>query len=233
MVTTTAELFLAKLHPESRSRPSGHTGPGGIHLSEAGSCQRKQTLRILGYRAEAPSDGQQAIFNAGVVWEDYIGRLWAEKYPRQIRRQIPVPTPYGTGYLDLWIAPEKKLIEVKTTRSHRWGFLPLSEHVAQVQLYLHFWGIAHEATAELAYVLKESGEILSIPVIYDAALAAQLEGNLQRVQDALGQKEVLPIPAGYVPGRFPCGWTGGRCAFWEHCWGATKAEPTGQLVPET
>ncbi|WP_020373833.1 hypothetical protein, partial [Sulfobacillus thermosulfidooxidans] len=210
--------------------------PHEIRLSATGGCPRQQTLRILDYEAEPPSVQQLSIFHAGHYWEDYLASLWEARYPGQVNRQVTVETAWGTGHIDLWIEPIHHLVECKTSTSKRRDDLPLEEHLDQVNLYLHFWGNDHQATAEIAYVLKDTGEVLTFPVTYDPDRIPVLLDRLQRMIIAVTiDEEPLPIPDDYAPARFPCAWrtpTGGwrRCEFWRACW---THSPSSKPTPDT
>lgn len=223
---TTAALFAAALQADAAAPTFD---PHEIRLSEAGQCGRRQTLRALDYAPTPPSPRQRAIFRAGHAIEDWILGYWEAAYPGQVQRQIAVATPFGAGHIDGFVEPIRHLVECKsTTRKHRDG-LPMSSHVDQVTLYLHVWGNARGATAEIAYYLKETGEIVSCPVTYDPDRAARLIQGLREVQAAITiLGEPLPIPAGYQPLQFPCAWHTDagleRCGFWAYCWGG-RATP--------
>ena len=210
------------------TRAANPFDPREIRLSAAGACPRQQTLRILGAPATPESVTQLSIFHAGHYWEDYLASLWEAQYPSQVNRQVTVDTPYGTGHIDLWIEPIHHLVECKTTKVARRAQLPLAEHLDQVNLYLHFWGNAHGATGEIAYLLKETGEILTFPVVYDPHRIPRLVERLDQILIAVQiDQPPLPIPEEAAPFQFPCGWmdTYGQftqCPFWAHSWG----EPT-------
>ena len=224
MSLTTGDLYHNHLHMDHAT-----FDPREIRLSEGGQCARRQTLRILGYPAEPPTDQQLAIFDTGHRIEDFVYRLWATRYPRRVCRQIRVRTPYGTGHIDLWIPPERKIVEVKSTTRARLADLPLTSHVDQLHLYQYYWGARHHAALELAYVVKETGEIRPFAVPYDVARARELVATLIAVQGAVEMtREPLPIPPDYTAFQFPCGWGTGRCAFWTHCWGPEAVAPEGK-----
>ncbi|BDG61893.1 PD-(D/E)XK nuclease family protein [Caldinitratiruptor microaerophilus] len=216
MPPSTSELVLSRIR--ARHEDSGFD-PSEIRLSEAGGCPRKQTLRILGYPAEEVTDRQLGIFEAGDYWEDYLFHTWSELYPRRVRRQVPVRTPYGVGHIDLWVAPERHIVECKTTQAKSRDYLPMDQHLAQVQMYLHFWGRHRSATAEVAYVIKETAEVVSFPVQYNRYWAEELEEGLRRIAQHVTEGRPAPVPEGYSPDSFPCGWGDGRCPYWSHCWG--------------
>jgi hypothetical protein len=217
-ITNTADLYATQLqHADTPFDPRE------IRLSEVGGCARKQTLRILGYTATEPTETQPSIFASGHEHEERVFHLWATRYPRLVRRQIRVRTPYGTGHIDLWVAPERLIVEVKTTTLKMHDRLPLPAHVDQVLMYLHFWGRARDAQAEIAYRLKETGEILSFAVDYDPDRVATLLRTLGAIESAVSVEEPLPIPDGYTAFAFRCAWGTGRCPFWDHCWGTDAA----------
>jgi hypothetical protein len=234
--TTTQALMDERLE-SLRQEP--RFDPADIRLSEAAHCPRRQTLRILGYEAEAPTLDQQGIFDLGHEHEERMADLWRERYGADaVLREVEVKTPFGTGHIDALVVPAKHLVEFKTTKASNVPYLPLEEHVAQVTLYLHYhvlplWG--DEATAEIAYRVKETGRVLSFPVRYDPELAARLVEGLQAVQDAVDFGIPLPVPRGYFLDQFPCGWWNDAgefqtCAFWRHCWSVQPGEEDEQLA---
>lgn len=226
---TTQELY-ADLLTERQGVQKFH--PGEIRLSEVGGCLRKASLRLLGKVGTKPDLTQESIFKSGDEHEEHIADLWRALYPRQVRRQVLVKSPFGTGHMDIWIAPLKHYVEAKSTKHKSIKYLPMQSHVDQVQLYLHYYIAKRGGTAEIAYRDKETGEILSFPVVYDAAYAEELVGRLQRLQDAKDLQLALPMPEGVSPDRFPCGWLrDGKlvaCEFWHECWGVqgVTEEPT-------
>ncbi|AEJ39650.1 hypothetical protein TPY_1466 [Sulfobacillus acidophilus TPY] len=200
--------------------------PTEIRLSEAGQCPRRQTLRALGYAAALPTPRELAIFETGHWVEDRLAALWEARHPGQVNRQVTVTSPFGTGHIDLYIEPLNHIVECKTTTEKRRTELPLKSHVDQVTLYLHYWGNARGATAEIAYYIKETGNILAFPVTYDAARARELIVGLMEVQYAIQlTREPLPIPDDYQATQYPCAWYTAdglaRCPYWEHCWGSS------------
>ena len=219
---STAALQQAKYQTELAG-PSKFD-PHEIRLSEAGQCPRRQTLRALGCVPTPPSLREMAIFETGHLAEERITALWDAQFPGQLQREVEVQTEYGVGHIDLWVEPIHHLVECKTTTEKRLKDLPLSSHVAQVTMYLHFFGNAREATAEISYLIKETGEIHSYPVTYDRQLARTLIVGLMEVQAAIVMAhEPLPIPEEYQATQFPCAWYTPqglqRCPFWDYCWG--------------
>lgn len=223
VAVSTATLQTAKYEAEL-ARPSKFN-PAEIRLSEAGQCPRRQTLRALGFVSTPPSLREMAIFETGHLAEERITDLWAQKFPLEtLEREVEVRTEFGVGHIDLWVAPMTHMVECKTTTEKRLKDLPLQSHVAQVTMYLHFWGNARGATAEIAYLLKETGEIRSYPVVYDPHYARELLIGLMEVQGAITiLREPLAIPDEYQATSYPCAWYSPqglrRCGFWDHCWG--------------
>jgi len=224
-------MTTAELYAEHLAQPTPGFDPREIRLSEVGQCARRQTLRILGYPADPPTPTEQSVFATGHRIEDFVYRLWARRYPRRVRRQVPVRTPYGTGHIDLWVAPERKIVEVKSTTQARIPDLPLAAHVDQLHVYQYFWGARRGATLELAYVIKETGEVQAIAVPYDPARARQLVVTLIAIQGAVTlTQEPLPVPDDYTPFQFPCAWGRGRCPYWRHCWGDAARDADADTV---
>ena len=227
----TAELM--DRHLEAR-RNEQRFDPREIRLSEAGHCSRRQTLRILGYDEDPTTLDQEAIFDFGHEQEEHMADLWRALYPGEgeVQREVEVHSPFGTGHMDVWIAPIRHYVECKTTKKKSIPYLPLEEHVDQVTLYEHFSILpTGGGTAEIAYKIKETGRVLSFPVVYDRKRAERLVARLQAVKDAVAFGSPLPMERGMSLDQFPCGWEGddGRlvtCPFWRHCWTAEAQETT-------
>ena len=221
-VAMTTEALYRELLAERAARTK--FDPAEIRLSEVGGCGRRQTLRALGYTADAPTEVQQSIFFSGEEHEDTIYALWAARFPRRVRRQVPVKTPYGTGHIDIWVAPLRLIVESKSVQAKARSFLPMEHHLWQVRAYMHFWGHARGASAEIAYRLKETGEILTFPVDYRPEHGAEIERRLLAIKAAITTGTPLAVPEGYRPTEFPCAWYDRlhgemvHCPFWSHCW---------------
>ncbi|NMP22633.1 hypothetical protein [Sulfobacillus harzensis] len=228
--TTLSTASLQQLKYEEELAGPSKFDPHEIRLSEAGQCPRRQTLRALGYVSTPPTLREMAIFETGHLAEERITALWAKQFPGpdQLVREVEVRTEFGVGHIDLWVEPIKHIVECKTTTEKRIKDLPLQSHVAQVTMYLHFYGNERGATAEVAYLIKETGEIRSFPITYDRQYARQLIVGLMEVQAAITMlREPLPIPEDYQATSYPCAWYTPqglrRCGFWDHCWGSQVA----------
>jgi len=209
--------------------PSKH-----LHLSQAGGCARKETLRLLGYPAEPTPSTMQERWDQGKFWEEFVAALWQAEYGSEIMRQVPLETDYGIGYIDvLRIQTGTRLdddpvsgyhiIEIKTTTSDKRNWLPDKGYIDQLMLYGHFFGEHHtNVTLELVYFVMDTREILSYPVEMDRERVGVLLSWLHMVQFAVQDKDPLPVQAGYRPNKFPCSWltakVPGHCAFYDHCW---------------
>ena len=220
----TSESLHVAILQEEYNKPS-HFDPHEIRLSEAGQCPRRQTLRALDYVPGPHTLRDLAIFETGHLEEERITAMWATRFtPDQLIREVEVRTEFGVGHIDLWVEPIHHLVECKTTTEKQIPRLPLQSHVAQVTMYLHFFGNARNATAEISYRIKETGQIKSFPVVYDRQYARQLIAGLMEVQAAITiLREPLPIPDDYQATSYPCAWYTKdglvRCGFWEYCWG--------------
>lgn len=233
LAPTTEALYAQRL---IERRDQADFDPHDIRLSELGSCLRKASLRILDFDSEQTTLEQESIFLSGDEHEDHIARIWQDLYPRQVMRQVKVPHPFGRspGHIDIWVAPLKHIVESKSTTKKNLHRLPFDSHRDQVLLYLHFWGNARGATAEIAYRIKETGEVKSIPVVYDEARVKELLGYGQGLLHSVSLGEPMPIPEGYAPQAFPCSWRSEgevkTCPFFRHCWEGT-AERDAVFIP--
>lgn len=228
---TTEALYNARLQARQEAGPT--FDPHEVRLSEAGLCGRKQSLRALGATAEGTDLEQESIFNTGHEQEDLVLSYWRQQFPRRVRTQVPVTTPWGTGHIDIWVPPLGKLVECKTTtrKMLEGEKLPIPHHVDQVNLYLHWWGKERGVTtAEIAYRIKETGRIKSFPVVYDQGRAQELSQDLAILARVIQRGEVMPIPTEYGPFSFPCFWGTARCAYWKHCWGGAQVIPGADVV---
>lgn len=243
MFTVTTEDLVGKwgthveqnLPKEARDRAWGR----GVRMSEMGGCGRKQTLRLSGYKAEYPTAFDKERFQKGLLWEEIIAAVWDAEFPGLVKRGVEVISPYGTGEIDLWIPHLPHLVECKTTKPSNEPYLPMQEHMIQVQCYLHFFGKEHGVTeGELSYALKDEDDLYasrvrSFAVEYDPELASMLEDEMKRIHRHGLLKRVLPIPEAYTENRFPCAWRvgtpdAGSCAYYRRCWSESAVEPTGR-----
>jgi hypothetical protein len=243
MLTTTTQDLVEKwgtkvtatLPKTARDRIWGR----GVRMSEMGGCNRKQTLRLAGYRAEYPSVFDKERFEKGLLWEEIIAAVWESEYPGKVQRGVEVVTPYGTGEIDLWIPHLPHLVECKTTKPGNESYLPMTENVIQLQMYLHFFGAPKGVKeAELCYALKNEDDLYtsrvrSFSIDYDPELAVMLVDEAKNIHRHGLLKKILPIPVAYSKDRFPCAWRvgqpdAGACAFYRRCWGENPVEPTGR-----
>lgn len=218
--------------------------PREWRMSELGSCPRRHVLRVVGYEADAMSEETAAYFERGNIIESWLVQQFREQYPRRVRTQVEVLGPGCTGHIDLYLATERLIVEVKTANEAAEQFgLPKPEHLYQVQAYLHFGrkhGILYngrttrlpdDARAEIVYfLLGRQLRYVVYPVEYSPAVGHEIECNLQALQQMAQRGELPGVPAGYSADRYPCSWRGGevRCPFYRYCWdGQAETAPAG------
>jgi len=224
MTPSTETLYTARLTARQARQKFD---PTEIRLSEVGHCLRRASLRILGYDSMPTTLRQESVFLSGDEHEEAIASLWEEAYPGEIDRQVEVQSPYGTGHMDVWVKSLRHYVECKSTTKKSVPYLPHEDYVDQVTLYHHYYiQPTGGGTAELAYRVKETGEIISIPVPYDPERAKRLIARLEDLQGAVAFGQPLPIPKGSSMDQFPCGYRDQAqewvpCPFWHHCWDAT------------
>jgi hypothetical protein len=114
------------------------------------------------------------------------------------------------------------IVEAKSTTSDKQRFIPDKQYIDQVLWYMHFFGNALGATAEIAYAIRDTQEIISFPITYDAERVEALIRWAERVSAAVRSGQPLSRPEYMIAERFPCSWGSGRCQYFEHCYRTTE-----------
>ena len=182
----------------------------------------------MGIRPAERTRVENTTLDFGKSFEEYIARLWRATYAGPIERQVPVVSPYGNGFIDLFFPHIPKIIEIKTTNWARKDYLPNPSHVDQLLWYMHFSPeipCDESFAGELTYGFSDNeGEVLSFSVPYDPERIRVLIEWAEQVKRALDTRIPPKIPDNYHPEKFPCGWLGknpGKCEFFDACWRAT------------
>jgi len=230
--------------------------PDELRLSESGHCMRKRFLSALGFEPTHPEgDDNLGVLHGGHILEAQVVEMYKRRFGgRRVvtQRVIHLPFYNATGHIDIWIPSLPLIVEVKSTSVAARDSLPRDEHLDQVQSYLHFWGMGHGCKdAELAYIFRETLEMVVFPVVYDPATGQRIEQELEELKarldyarDAMDQgvsKETLltwPEITPEVtnsPNGWPCSWwrNGERryCPFFGYCHAQEEPEPP-QEVPD-
>jgi hypothetical protein len=203
-------------------------------------------MRVLGYEGDSPSEESAAYFERGNILESWLVDQFRQQFPRRVRTQVDVLGPGCTGHVDLYFPAERLIVECKTANESAEQFgLPKSEHLYQVQAYLHFgrrYGVrvdgrktklADDARAEIVYfLLGRHLRHVVFPVEYSPAVGEEIERRLLALQAMAERGEVPDIPGDYAADRYPCSWRNGqvKCPFYQHCWDGQATEQTAREV---
>ena len=192
-------------------------------------------------------------FPIGLAAEDIIvdrmkvaGRYVAD----QVRMAIPrSPIPIN-GRIDLImddtlkgrVRPSWKTgvpVEIKSIKD--WGerqgwtlwkkFLPKEEHVAQLTIYLHRLIELGKIKKDYGYVWyfnkNRANEEAVYQIPYDPDYVERIWEWYDDLEALLFKPEIPPIPKGFKPDRYPCGWASkardkeelvGSCKYHTGCW---------------
>lgn len=179
----------------------------GVRLSELARCPRACALRGRGAEPAEPTDRQRRWMTRGQLFGAYAAIQFERKYGLQnVEREREVPWPLGTGHADLYIRPEKLLVEVVSSTSPD-GILPAK--IRQVRRYLHFDPEAERAAVYVINPADLDREDL-IPVELRQEDIEEIEAEVAAVHAALDGGD-LPDCSARTPAecRFAkfCGFT--------------------------
>lgn len=212
--------------------------PTEWRMSKVGHpCDRYLVLSRLGVAQRPPDRRDLAYFLRGRIVERWVVDLYRRRYPHRVRAQFPVRLdlqPGGdpltlTGHVDLWIVPERMILEVKSvTPAQLEAGLPREADLAQVQLYLYAMQRRRRSPrperAELVYVsMGREVDFRVLPVAPDTEAAQRCVERIGRLEAMARARRVPPVE--FWPDEYPCSHleAGGqvrRCPFFTHCHGA-------------
>lgn len=111
-----------------------------VRASEvARGCDRMSVLRALGAQSDEPDDEQKEWFSRGHLFEWYYGKQLDAKHGREnVIRQPTFEHPLGVGHSDFLIAPERLLVEVKSTQAGTLSTPVFDNGVEQLRIAIHF-----------------------------------------------------------------------------------------------
>lgn len=205
-----------------------------VHM--AGQCPRKLSYHALGIPPSDPSDPRMAI-----VWKtgDAIEQLIDEYLRRtglhitHYQRRVRIPFAGGTiwGRLDRICEPDS-ILDYKSINTYGYDEVlrsgPKTEHVAQINLYLHALQLEGETRFNrglLLYVDKNSGAHSLQAFRYSRQLAEATIAVFDAVYRAAASGQLLPRPEGYTPSSYPCSF----CRWKSACW-VPEPVRTGQAL---
>lgn len=194
----------------------------GVRLSELARCPRACALRGLGAEPTEPSGRQRRWMSRGQIFGMYAALQFEQLHGKgNVEREREVPWPLGTGHADIYIRPEKLLIEVVSSTSPD-GILPAK--IRQVRRYLHFDPEAERAAVYVINPADLDREDL-IPVELRDEDVDEIEDEVSAVQEALAGGD-LPDCSASTPtecrlARF--------CSFTDVAWAGWFPPPATEL----
>lgn len=109
---------------------------------------------------------------------------------------------------------EKSIVEIKTINL-REVKQPMKEHIAQLQLYLHFLKVEKGV---LLYESKHTNIFYDFPIKYDLIQTNEILHYFETVAIHLKNKDIPLVNQDYVEDKYPCNF----CTYIEHCYGENK-----------
>ena len=123
--------------------------PGEARASEWALCPRCCACRVAGLEPAEPTDRQMRYMRRGQLFELYVAEQFKERYGAEnVETQREIRWPLGVGHADIYLRPEKLLVEVFSTTGGNFD-----RKIKQVKLYLYFDPEAEQAAV---YVVDPS-----------------------------------------------------------------------------
>lgn len=191
----------------------------GVRLSELARCPRMAALRGLGAEPAPPSDRARRWIARGQLFGIYAFLQFAEKHGRQnVEREREIPWACGTGHADVYVKPQRLIVEVVSSTSPDAIF---AAKARQARLYL-----LHDPEAERTAVFVIDPSTLDredlIPIVLRPDDEEELQAEIAAVQDALAGG---PLPDCCAATPSECA-RSLFCPFTEQAWdGWTPAPP--------
>jgi CRISPR-associated protein Cas4 len=163
-----------------------------FYISDAGKCQRALYFQFKNAPRQEPSPRILRVFDEG----DYVHmRLMSVLFSLGIVRASEVKIPpieLIHGRADAIIEQEKELyvVEIKSSSGFKFRTLkkPQSDHVKQIQLYMHYFNIPHGI---VLYENKDTQDLKEFAVSYDPPLIQKLLKDFAILKEQI-EKDVIP-----------------------------------------
>lgn len=196
-----------------------------VRASEiARGCNRMSVLRALGHEPVQHDTETLEFFSRGSLFEEYVVRQLIAKHGRDnVRRQVEIQHPLGTGHADALIIPERLLVEIKSTTAGTLTTPVFENGVNQLRFYLRFCDEADEGALMMINpsTLKPV-EVFTVRLTVDDI--AEIDAQLAEIQAAIEAQE-LPPRVCTKPGQA----RGMMCSFGEVCFQDWEPPPTRSL----
>ena len=189
--------------------------------TDAGKCQRQVYYSLINAPKDNTTAQEQLIFDVGNAIHEKL-QVHFNNMGIQLKEEYRIEN----GYLDMpihayvdsicIINKETYIIEIKSHKEWNYGnkcYLvePKKEHIAQIQMYMHFTGIKKGI---LLYMNKNTSELKEFIIKYDPKHIGEILNELfDTWQNA--QKKVEPKRNKlYVPVSYPCKY----CKYSNYCY---------------
>lgn len=193
----------------------------GVRLSQLARCPRACALQGLGVEPEPPTERMRRYWTRGQMFAWYGWRQLCEQYGEDaIEREREVPWPLGVGHIDLYVRPERLIVEVKSSTSPA---SVIDAAMRQARLQLRF---DPEAEHAAIYVIDPSD--LDREDFLPVKLRDQDVEEIDRLVEEVGRAiEGGDLPACTASDPTSCRYSG--CGFTEAAWAGWMAPPAPSL----
>ncbi|HEB01496.1 MAG TPA: Dna2/Cas4 domain-containing protein [Candidatus Portnoybacteria bacterium] len=183
-----------------------------FYITDAGKCPRQVYFKFK----KAPKKDLDAktlrIFDHGNYTHLRImGTLFSLGLVQGSEITIPKQEIIN-GRADAIISLDNKpyVIEIKTASSYKFDSLtqPESDHLGQIQLYLHFFNIKDGI---LIYENKNTQELKEFSIKYDQKLVEELLENFKKLKEKIDNNIIPEKPTGLEP------WRCNYCVYRKEC----------------
>src|SRR6056297_609162 len=166
-----------------------------FYVSDAGKCPRKIYFKFKDYPKEKPDGRAMRIFDYGDYTHLRLSSvLTSMGIVRGLEVDIPPQEDVG-GRADAIVSVDNELyvVDFKTISHFSFSKLnePKSDHVKQVELYMHYFDIDKGV---LLYEDKNNQAIKEFVLKYDEDIVQEVLDKFERLKDYIEKEEVPPIP---------------------------------------
>lgn len=195
-------------------------GQEKFYITDSGKCPRALFFKFKKYPKKDPEPKALRIFDNG----DYthmriVNVLFGLGIVRAVEIKIP-PQEIISGRADAIIDIDGKpyVLEIKSIASYKFQRLgaPVSEHISQIQLYMHYFKIQNGI---LLYEDKDKQELKEFKIKYDPFIVQDILKNFTELKTKI-DKGILPdIPSDIES------WRCDYCDYQDECNKLKNAKP--------
>lgn len=189
----------------------------GVRLSQLARCPRACALQGSGAEPAPPTERMRRYWTRGQMFSWYAWRQLCEQYGEDaIEREREVPWPLGVGHIDLYVRPERLIVEVKSSTSPS---SVIDAAMRQVRMQMRF---DPEAEHAAIYVIDPSDLDREdfLPVKLRDEDVAEIDRAVEEVGRAI---EGGDLPACSASDPTACRFSG--CGFTEAAWAGWTPAP--------